>query len=132
MANVVPHKNTHPNRISNSFSKEELEVLDVALRRFEEFSNLPGGLVADDYEALSQIVQVALRRGDLVDLIRTRGARSALLKLEGLRRWTQADLAVGPIHGEALVTVMDRVSKMLARARMPDVIQVSAKEAPCG
>jgi hypothetical protein len=120
-------------RFSNSFSKEELEVLSVALERAEQFANLPGGLVGDDYEALAQVVQTALRGGDITGLVRSRRVQLALVKLEGLRRWTRADLKTPLCNPVAQTTVVERVSKMLARARLQDVIQVPSEEkSACG
>lgn len=123
-----------PHRVSNSFCKDELEVLALALQRAEDFAHLPGGLTVDDYEALAQIVQTALRGGDISGLVRSRTARLALLKLEGLRRWTRADLTAPAINSEAQTTVTERVTKMLARARVADVIQASAtqEKTACG
>jgi hypothetical protein len=121
-------------RYSNSFSREELEIMAVALERAEQFANLPGGLVGADYEALGQVVQSALRGGDITGLVRSRNVQSALIKLEGLRRWSRADLTVPTCNPVAQTMVVERVSKMLARARQQDVIQVAAaqEKSACG
>jgi hypothetical protein len=117
-----------PPRFSNSFSREELEVLAVALERAEQFAHLPGGLVGDDYEALAQVVQTSLRGGDITGLVRSRNVQSALVKLESLRRWSRADLTATFCNPVAQAMVAERVSKMLARARAQDVIQAEPQE----
>lgn len=119
-----------PHRVSNSFCKEELEVLAQALQRAEEFANLPGGLVGEDYEVLTQVVQIALRGGDISGIVRSGAGRRAFAKLEGLRRWSRADLTAPAINDEAQTTVTERVTKMLARARQQDVIQATSAEGP--
>jgi hypothetical protein len=123
-----------PHRVSNSFAKDELEVLAVALQRAEDFRSLPGGLDARDYEVLALVVQTALRGGDISGLVRSKQGRSALTKLELLRHWAVAELTPAGNNYAARLMVTERVTKMLARARLRDVIQaVPAEEGetPC-
>lgn len=124
----TPGRPLQPHRISNSFCKEELELLAVALQRIQEFSDLPGGLAAADYEVITQIMHAALRGGDIRGLIRSNVARSALGKLDTLRRWAQADLTSAFINREAQAMATEKVAKMLARARL----QAVQAEATCG
>ena len=121
-----------PRRVSNSFSKEELEVLAAALQRSEDFRQLPGGFVGRDYEALSQVMQTALRGGDITGLVRSCDVRQALTKLEGLKNVMRAEITLPEEACEAQTTVTERVTKMLARARLAGVIQAEpAEERPC-
>jgi len=111
-----------PNRVSNSFSRAELEVVEVALRRAEQFRDLPSGLVVEDYEAISQVIQSALRGGDITGLVRSPSVQRALRKLERLRNWAHADLVEVTEESPAVrAAVMERVTKMLARARLAEL-----------
>ena len=121
-----------PRRVSNSFSREELEVLEGALQRVEDFRSLPGGLDAGDYDALARMMQTALRGGDISGLVRSKAAKNALTKLELLRGWTSAELSSVVGNGGELGAVTKKVAKMLIQSRLRDVIQaVPAEGVPC-
>ncbi len=103
MSYVAPRQ---PHRVSNSFAKEELEVLAVALRRTD-------GFTGNDCDAIAQVVHTALCGGDIRGLVRSDRVRQALTKLERSR---ESEIVVEDPEARAVVT--ERVSKMLARAKL--------------